>query len=159
MTTTSQDAGATLAIRQATTADLLAVFRIEKTSFNEPWPYAAFEHYLEEPAFLVADEDGKVVGYVLATVVPNHGRPLGHIKDFAVHPDRRGEGVGTELLSQALATVTARGAQSVKLEVRADNDAAIGLYQSFGFEHFRTVPRYYGDGTDAYVMFCTFASE
>lgn len=159
MRTTPQDVEATPTIRQATMADLLAVFRIEKASFEEPWPYAAFEHYLEEPGFLVADEGGKVVGYVVATLVPNHGRPLGHVKDFAVHPDRRGQGVGKTLLAQALATVTARGAQSVKLEVRADNDPAIGLYRSFGFEHFRTVPRYYGDGTDAYVMLCDLSRE
>lgn len=157
--TTIQDAKSTPVVRRTTTADLLAVFRIETASFDEPWPYSAFEHYLEEPGFLVAEEDGKVVGYVVATLVPNHGRALGHVKDFAVHPDRRGEGVGTTLLSRALATVAAHGASSVKLEVRADNDAAIGLYRDFGFEHFRTVPRYYNDGTDAHVMLCTLAPE
>lgn len=159
MTTTSQDAGASPGIRQATTADLLAVFRIEKASFDEPWPYSAFEHYLGEPGFLVAEEDGAVVGYIVATLVPNHGRPLGHVKDFAVHPDRRGEGVGTALLSRALSTLATRGASSVKLEVRADNDAAIGLYRDFGFEHFRTVRRYYGDGTDACIMLCDLSPE
>ena len=157
--TTTQDAEATSEVRRATTADLLAVFRIEKASFDEPWPYSAFEHYLGEPGFLVAQDDGKVVGYVVATLVPNHGRPLGHVKDIAVHPDRRGAGVGTRLLSQALSTLAARGAASVKLEVRADNDTAIGLYREFGFEHFRTVPRYYGDGTDAHVMLCNLSTE
>ena len=141
-------------IRQAGMADLLAIFRIENISFDEPWPYAAFEHYLDEPAFLVAEEDGAVVGYVVATHVPNHGRPLGHVKDFAVHPERRGQGVGKSLLSHALSVLATRGAANVKLEVRADNEAAIGLYRRFGFEQFRTVQRYYGDGTDAYVMLC-----
>lgn len=158
MTTEVRNPDVAPAVRQAELADLLAIYRIEKDSFDEPWPYQAFEHYLEEPGFLVAEEDGKVVGYVVATMVPNHGRPLGHVKDFAVHPKRRGNGYGTALLTRALAVLAVHGAASVKLEVRADNEAAIELYRQFGFEHLRTVPRYYGDGTDALVMLCELES-
>lgn len=154
MTTKRAAVDLTPSIREASLADLLAVFRIETASFDQPWPYAAFESYLDEPGFLVADEDGAVVGYVVASLVQNHGRSLGHIKDLAVHPDRRGQGIGSALLSRAMAVLAARGAASVKLEVRADNESAIDLYRQFGFEHFRTVSGYYGDGEDAYVMLC-----
>lgn len=154
MTSKRAAADLTPTIRQASLADLLAVFRIETASFDEPWPYAAFEAYLDESGFLVADEDGAVVGYIVATLVPNHGRPLGHVKDLAVHPDRRGQGIGRALLAHALSVLGARGAASVKLEVRADNEPAIGLYRQFGFDHFRTVAGYYGDGEDAYVLLC-----
>jgi len=38
------------------------------------------------------------------------------------------------------------------LEVRADNAAAIALYERLRFRAISTRPRYYPDGTDALVM-------
>jgi len=43
-----------IGVRQATRADLLAISRLEKTVFDEPWSYSAFEGFLDEPAFLLA---------------------------------------------------------------------------------------------------------
>lgn len=143
--------GDSVRIRHVERADLLAVHRIEQAAFPQPWPFDAFEQYLDEPGFLVA-EDGAIVGYIVADSVPNHGRPLGHIKDIAVRQNRRGEGVGSDLLERALGVLTARGVSSVKLEVRESNDGAKRLYQRFGFVHRRTVPRYYSDGEDALVL-------
>jgi ribosomal-protein-alanine N-acetyltransferase len=138
-------------IRPAERADLLAVHRIEQAAFPQPWPFTAFEQYVDEPGFLVAD-DGAVVGYVVADSVPNHGKPLGHIKDIAVREDRRGEGIGAGLLERALGVLGARGVASVKLEVRESNARARDLYRRYGFVHRRTVPRYYSDGEDALVL-------
>lgn len=138
-------------LRQATQADLLSVYRIEKASFPQPWPFSAFEGFLGEPGFLVAFADD-VVGYVVADSVPNHGRAIGHVKDLAVSPARRGEGIATGLLSRALSTLARQGVDWVKLEVREDNEPALSLYRSFGFERERRVPRYYADGEPALVM-------
>ena len=146
-------------VRSAVRADLLAVFRIEQASFPQPWPYSAFEQFLSEPGFLVAevgspDEPGPsgVVGYVVADTVPNHGQPLGHVKDLAVHPGRRGMGIGTQLLQRALSVLGEQGVRSIKLEVRATNDRARSLYERFGFTHRRTIPNYYDNGEDALVL-------
>ncbi|PSQ27645.1 ribosomal-protein-alanine N-acetyltransferase [Halobacteriales archaeon QS_9_68_17] len=160
--TTAPDARSDVRIREAEAADLLAVVRIERASFPQPWPYDAFERYLDAPGFLVAvdgEGDGEdavdtrnVVGYVVADFVPNHGRGLGHVKDLAVHPDRRGEGLGATLLEAALSKLAARSARTVKLEVRESNDRARSLYEEFGFEPLRRVPRYYDDGEDALIL-------
>ncbi|WP_435334893.1 ribosomal protein S18-alanine N-acetyltransferase [Haloarchaeobius sp. TZWWS8] len=152
MTTTAPDPVDHSSIRKAEQADLLAVYRIEQTSFPQPWPFEAFQGFLGEPGFLVATEGQKVTGYVVADCIPNHGRGLGHIKDLAVHPDRRGQGIGRRLLARAIAALSAQNAASVKLEVRASNDTAKSLYQNFGFETLRTIPRYYDDGENALVM-------
>lgn len=163
MTTPASGAdGEPLRVRRAVQADLLAVYRIEKASFPQPWPFAAFERYVGTPTFLVAEVDAgadantEIAGYVVADSVPNHGQPLGHVKDIAVHPDHRGAGVGSTLLERALSKLAARGAASVKLEVRETNDPARTMYEEFGFVHRRTVPRYYDNGDDAHVMVRSF---
>lgn len=137
--------------REAVRADLLSVFRIEKTSFPQPWPFRAFEGFLGMPGFLVAQTD-EVVGYVVADDVPNHGRRLGHVKDLAVDPHHRGRGVGATLLERALDVMRERQATSVKLEVRASNGSARSLYRRFGFVHRKTAPGYYADGEDALIL-------
>lgn len=162
MTVTGADAnGDRVRVREAVQADLLAVYRIEKASFPQPWPFAAFDRFVGDSGFLVAEHpdaglDGGIVGYVVADTMPNHGTPLGHIKDIAVHPDARGEGVGKRLLSRALDVLAGRNASSVKLEVRKGNDPARALYRQFGFERRKRIPRYYEDGEDALVMVRTF---
>jgi len=151
VTTTASDPFAQPTVRRAERADLIAIYRIERTSFDQPWPYAAFEGFLGSAGFLVAADPG-VVGYVVADVVPAHGRDLGHIKDLAVSESRRGEGIGSLLLRHGLSVLERHGAASVKLEVRESNEGAIGLYRSLGFEHRRTLADYYGDGEDALVF-------
>jgi len=139
-------------VRQARRADLLAVYRIEQASFPQPWPFAAFEQYADQPGFLVA-EDHDIVGYVVAdtTPAPAHGDPIGHIKDLAVREDRRSEGVGSLLLARAVEVLDTR-VDAVKLEVRESNEAAIALYRAHGFEYRQTAPEYYGNDEDALVL-------
>jgi ribosomal-protein-alanine N-acetyltransferase len=148
--------GPDVTVRPAGRADLLDVLRIERESFTEPWPYAAFESLLDAPAFLVAvgDDDGErpILGYVVGDVTPNHGRDIGHIKDLAVRPDARGAGIGRRLLREALLELSLSGAVVAKLEVREGNDAARSLYREEGFEPTRRVQRYYGDGEDALLL-------
>lgn len=141
-----------LSLRQVERADLLDVFRIEKRCFSQPWPYAAFEQFLDESGFMLAERDSVVVGYVVADVIPNYGRDIGHIKDLAVHPEYRGQGIGRSLLERALTTLFVDSTALVKLEVRESNGPALDLYRDEGFEPMRRVPRYYDDGEAALVM-------
>ncbi|RLM56847.1 GNAT family N-acetyltransferase [Halobellus sp. Atlit-31R] len=152
--------------RPADRADLLDVLSIERTSFSDPWPYAAFESVLDAPAFLVAvptdgsvDGTGEILGYVVGDVMPNHGRDIGHVKDLAVRPDARGEGVGRKLLRDALFGLSLAGAAVVKLEVREGNEVARSLYREEGFEPTRRIPRYYSDGEDALLLVCDLQSR
>ncbi|MFO7927977.1 MAG: ribosomal protein S18-alanine N-acetyltransferase [Natronomonas sp.] len=150
MTTTESCAG--LEIRTAVRADLLSVFRIEKRSFSQPWPYAAFEGFLGTSGFLIAEIDGSVVGYVLGDTVDAYGASIGHIKDIAVAPEHRQRGIGRTLLSRGLVALASAGVGRVKLEVRRTNEAAQSLYRKFGFESHHVIPGYYDDGEDAFVM-------
>ncbi len=63
----------------------------------------------------------------------------GWIQNLGVAPEHRGLGLGTVLLMQALAGFQAAGLGRAYLEVTAQNDAAIRLYQRLGFAKARTV--------------------
>lgn len=138
-------------VRPAERGDLLEVYRIETNSFTQPWPFSAFEQYLDEPGFFVA-ADESVQGYIIGDIVSNQGIPLGHIKDIAVREDARGGGIGRLLLRRAINMLEARRVHAIKLEVREGNEPAINLYGSHGFEHRRTVDGYYDDGEDALLL-------
>ena len=154
MTTTASDPDG-VAIRRAERADLLGVIRIEKASFPQPWPYDAFLRFLDEPGFLVAIENGLILGYIVADAGQGFGTAIGHVKDLAVHPDHRGRGIGTRLLDAGLLRLRRQSVNRVKLEVRASNQPALDLYERFGFEAHHTIPRYYDDGEDALVLVTT----
>ncbi|WP_338740856.1 ribosomal protein S18-alanine N-acetyltransferase [Haloplanus salilacus] len=143
---------ADVTIRDAETGDLGGVVRIERASFAQPWPYAAFDRFVDEPGFLVADRDGDVVGYVVGDVTPDFGRDLGHVKDLAVAPSDRRRGIGRTLLNRSLTALAVQGSDLVKLEVRAGNEAAQTLYRDVGFRATRRLSGYYRDGEDALVM-------
>lgn len=152
MAPTSVTTASPLEIRPAERADLLEIYRIERDVFPQPWPYAAFERFLDEPGFLVAVVDDGIVGYVIADVVTEHGRRLGHVKDLAVHPAHRRGGIGSTLLRRALGHLRASGVGTAKLEVRESNGPARSLYRRAGFRPGRRIPGYYEDGEDAIVM-------
>lgn len=154
MTTTApgEDAAPGVAVRPAERADLLAVSRIERQAFPQPWPFGAFEGFLGQPGFLVAEAPSGVVGYVVADTVSEQAGPVGHVKDIAVHPTWRGQGLGTRLLDRALAVLDRRGARRAKLEVRQSNEDAISLYRRFGFEPHHLISSYYADGEAAAVF-------
>ena len=139
-------------VRRAEEADLLAIHSIEEQSFPAPWPYRVFERFVGDPGFLVAVDGGRVVGFVVADVVPDNSRPVGHVKDLAVHPSRRGQGVGTTLLARSLMVLAGSGVTSVKLEVRESNENARALYHQFGFEPVHRISDYYEDNEDAVVL-------
>lgn len=140
-------------VRPAVATDLPVVEWIERTSFTEPWPSGAFRQYLDATVFFVYEHPrGPIAGFIIGDSLGPQSGGVGHIKDFAVAPQYRRQGVGRKLLGRALATFATRGLQTVTLEVRASNTAAQRLYQEFGFEMVRREAGYYRDGEDAFVM-------
>ncbi|MFW6384571.1 MAG: ribosomal protein S18-alanine N-acetyltransferase [Halodesulfurarchaeum sp.] len=153
-------------IRQVVRADLLDVLRIERAVFEYPWDLGSFERFLDAPGFLVMEDvvperevGGDVAGYVVATVIESTRRPIGHVKDLAVKPDRQGEGRGRLLLEHSIAALAAQGATEVRLEVRPSNERAIQLYRRHGFGRDRVKPEYYPDGEDALVFTRSFGDR
>ena len=71
---------------------------------------------------------------------------------IAVLPAARGTGLARELLAGLVDRARDLGAGRMLLEVAADNEPAIGLYESVGFDVISRRAGYYPGGVDALVM-------
>ncbi|WP_461862938.1 ribosomal protein S18-alanine N-acetyltransferase [Thermococcus sp.] len=138
-------------IRPAKLFDLPEISRIEVKSFKEKYPRGIFIVFLENnpDTFLVAEYNGKVIGYVMAYLRPDLE---GHVMSIAVDPEYRGNGIGRALMVEVIERLIKKGAQYIGLEVRVSNEAAINLYEKLGFRKVKRIIGYYADGEDAYYM-------
>jgi ribosomal protein S18 acetylase RimI-like enzyme len=64
---------------------------------------------------------------------------------FALRPAYRGKGIGKKLLEPLVKGLRAKGIRQMMLEVIADNQAGIALYQSLGFEPRQVLRGFQGD--------------
>jgi len=78
----------------------------------------------------MAEDDGTPVGFALAR---RRTATLATLTDLYVRQDARRSGVGTELMREVLAAVSALGIEHLDLEVMASNAVARSLYGRWGF--------------------------
>lgn len=71
---------------------------------------------------------------------------------IAVHPGQTGKGYARALVKTCIAETIRRGCDRIRLEVRAGNARARGLYEQLGFEDTNLIPEYYSDGESAIRM-------
>lgn len=140
-------------LRDLSWRDIEEVVAIETELFGAAgWSAATWWAELAERPrreYLVAESDDGLAGYAGL----DHGGPVADVMTLAVVPGRRRQGVGDRLLGELMRRAGARGAESVLLEVRADNAAALRLYERHGFERMSVRGRYYQPGdVDAYVL-------
>jgi len=137
--------------------DLDDVLSINRTCLPENYsPYFFMSIHRRYPdLFLVAELDGRVVGYIMCRIEKSFfgWSTKGHVISIAVMPEHRRMGIATSLMKEAMARMANRyGASECYLEVRVSNTPAISLYEKLGFRKDRIVPNYYLDGEDAYIM-------
>ena len=76
----------------------------------------------------------------------------GQLINLAVGKNFRRHKIGSGLLEAAINEAIGENAEIFVLEVEPDNDAAISLYSSFGFEVSGRRKSFYPDGSDALCM-------
>ena len=79
---------------------------------------------------LVAREDGEVVGAALC----GHDGRRGYLHHLAVRPDRRGRGIGRELVAGCLAALAAEGIDKCHLFVFNDNLDGQAFWRKLGWQ-------------------------
>ena len=73
------------------------------------------------------------------------------ITSVAVHPDYRRKGLAQKLLER-FAELLPKDTESIFLEVRQSNEAAISLYKKFGFEELSVRRNFYTDPRENAVV-------
>lgn len=132
-------------------AYLNSILEIEGISFPSPWSAWAFLQEIKNPVSrlwaLSADEGTS--GYICFWMFDCEIQLI----NIAVHPDKRGRGLGLFLMTKMIETGIAKGMRDVWLEVRPSNLTALGLYQKLGFKGVGRRPRYYREtNEDALIM-------
>ncbi|AKN68887.1 acetyltransferase [Streptomyces sp. PBH53] len=99
-------------------------------------PYQPFFDERHPPReFLVAEADGRILGYIRLTR-PTPLASNAHVltvQGFAVADEARGRGIGRALVRAAVAEARRRGARRLTLRVLAHNTPARSLYEAEGF--------------------------
>jgi ribosomal-protein-alanine N-acetyltransferase len=126
------------------------IMKIERASFKNPYTLKILRLLASwyPELFLTALKGNLLVGYVVAAAHEDRG----HIISLAVRPDCRRQKIGTALLASLMEHLRSMEVVVVSLEVRADNSAAIALYEKLGFVRSGNLHHYYEDGCNA-IMF------
>lgn len=132
-------------IRRAVEADqkeVLALLRIYCEEASTPLPdehlLAGLVPLLKENSHgvvLVAEEE-EIVGYSILTWgwgIESGGMEA-LVDEMLIHPSRRGQGIGEELLRATLEQAKQAGVKVVFLETEKDNPRSRKLYSKLGFE-------------------------
>ncbi|MEM1210612.1 MAG: GNAT family N-acetyltransferase [Planctomycetota bacterium] len=123
----------------AMAALLAALFALEHEFAPDPGKQiAGLQATLDDPRvgqLLVAELDRQVVGVVnlLWIVSTAIGGPAAILEDFVVDPARRGHGIGSRLLDEAVRVATEAGRGRLALLTDHDNAPAQRIYERHGF--------------------------
>ena len=151
-------AGATLAMRPMTLADLDVVMPIEVSAYPFPWSRRNFVDSLAagHPAWLLSDVGAGAGAAVLGYFVAMQGVDEWHLLTLTVAPVAQRQGHGSSLIAALVRLARVDAAAQLWLEVRASNDGARALYRRLGFAPIGVRKLYYpaafGKREDAVVM-------
>lgn len=123
--------------------DLADVVALEAASFTNPWSRETLERDLRNTdvvrVFTLRDGVGQLLGFCGCWFVTDEL----HINTLAIADTVRRRGHATRLLRFVLVEAVAAGLTRATLEVRRSNDAALRLYERFGFAVEGIRPNYY----------------
>jgi len=84
---------------------------------------------VDDDLFIVAIDGDDVIG----TVIGGYDGHRGWIYSMAVEPDRRHEGIGSELLREVESRLVTLGCLKVNLQIMPGNEAVRRFYDSLGY--------------------------
>ena len=150
-------AGAHLQTRPMGVADVESAAALDAACYegaaHEPWTAGMFLSEFDEGVaasrtWWVAHDNGELIGLAGGMVVESDVQIL----DVCVASGRRREGIARKLFSHVSYDAQMLGCTTASLEVEAENDGAIALYRSLGFQEVGRRAGYYGKGADALIM-------
>ncbi len=139
-------------IREMQIDDLEEAVSIEEELFSQPWTAEGFFSFWlwADALFFVAEEAGEVVGYCGVLMVLDQGDVI----NVGVRKKWQRRGIGKSLMEVLIRETADKGVTTLYLEVRASNQAAIGLYKELGFGEMGIRKGYYQDPMEDAVTMC-----
>jgi ribosomal-protein-alanine N-acetyltransferase len=126
-------------LRKMRNSDLPGVMAIERANYQFPWGEDIFRDcFKANYNCWVCAEGDNVLGYSILAMAVGEA----HVLNICVAPAEQGQGIGRKMLENLIETARGR-AETMFLEVRPSNAAAIALYQDIGFNEIGIRKGYY----------------
>jgi ribosomal protein S18 acetylase RimI-like enzyme len=125
-----------LALERASRRDRAQVLELDDLSFDEFWrlgPLGLKDALDATPStrFRVGhDDDDRVVAYAITGAAGRYG----YLQRIAVHPSVRSRGWGRALVADGIGWMWRHGADRVYVNTQLENERALALYRTFGFD-------------------------
>ena len=144
--------------------DLHTVISMMEKELSEPYPIYTYRYFVQkwphltELAYLKNDPNKKIIGCIVSKLEDKQKKHedvikySGYIAMLAVDPTIRRLGLGRKLVHRNIEAMRKLGADEVVLETEITNEAALKLYDSFGFLRHAHYKSYYLNGNDAYKL-------
>ena len=155
-------------LRDYQSSDLEKLYRIDQDCFDDDIAYSRAEltsyiqrrgsftvvaelenEWIADSATKVKFEKGTIAGFIVTQL---HPKGYGHIITIDIRKEFRRQKLGTKLMEAAEAKLRERDSFMVALEVAVSNTAAMMFYKRHGYSITRTIPRYYNNELDAFLM-------
>lgn len=150
------NSGVRFTLREYKVEDFQTLYEIDRSCFPPGIAYSRLEltHYMKlRGAFTIVAETQRktpeVAGFLIAQ---RHPKGMGHIITIDTVKAFRRHGLGTLLMNAAEERLREAGCDAVFLEVAVDNPSAIRFYKRLKYFTLKTLPHYYPNRLDAYLM-------
>lgn len=133
------------------------IARLEALAFPEPLTVWAIIRKFLSPrsVYIVVRDEATIAAYFGFEVWGHYAHVIGNV----THPDYRRQGLAGFVLTAAEPLAKALGAKGFLGEVRRSNTAQLQVLEAIGWESLTLVPRFFGNGEDAYLVWRGFNQE
>lgn len=123
--------------------DLMALTKLRKGAQKKFTPWASKQIKSPNGLLLVAEKDGKLIGYCLSFIKKNAPvfdvAYLGYISDLYVKKEYRGTGIASAFTTEAKKWFKKKKMRYASLTVWTNNDRAQKIYKKWGYEPYNIV--------------------
>lgn len=122
--------------RDVIATDLPALVDLDAVCFSPDMRYSLdlmqfFVFHRNSRTIVAMDEREEIIAFIIVHLLRSG---IGEVVTIDVAPAERRRGLAAVLMEQGEAWLRGRGARGIFLEVDEDNEAAIALYEKFGYE-------------------------
>jgi len=121
--------------------ELMVLTFVEAGLEHQSWTVSRLARHLRSPktvSFAIRRAQA-LIGFVMLQIQ----RTAAHLDLLVVNPDFRRQGIGRQLVEEALQLAAVSHATEISLEVRKSNTSAQIFYQRLGFARDGEIERYY----------------